>query len=160
MMTGKTDERPNTIPWPPLLYGAAILLAVVLQGFWPLPWFVAPLDGMLMMIGILLMIGAIAIDVSAMGTMRKARTTIMPTKGSDHLVTSGAFKISRNPIYLANTMLTLGAGLTFGIVWFIPLAFIAAYATGKLAIEREEAHLEHKFHKAYRDYKKKVRRWI
>ncbi len=155
-----TDERPNVIPWPPLLYAAAIALSVLLYYLWPTPWFIAPLDGMLMVIGILLMLGALAIDFSAMRAMKAANTTIMPTKGSDHLVTSGAFSLSRNPIYLANTMLTIGAGLTFGIAWFILLAFIAAWLTQKLAIKREETHLEHRFGKAFRDYRKRVRRWV
>lgn len=156
----ESADRPNSIPWPPLLYAAAIALAVILYYFWPTPWFGPPLDGMLMMIGVLLILGALAINFSAMRTMRRYKTTIMPTQASKALVTSGIFKLTRNPIYLANTMLTIGAGLTFGIFWFIPLAFIAAFLTQRLAIVREEAHLEHRFPKAFRVYKKKVRRWI
>ena len=63
-------------------------------------------------------------------------------------------------VYLANTMLTLGVGLISGIVWFLPLALIAAYATQKLAIEREERHLDLRFGKRFRDYVRRVRRWI
>ena len=36
----------------------------------------------------------------------------------------------------------------------------AAYATQKLAIEREERHLQARFGKRYIDYAKRVRRWI
>ena len=41
-----------------------------------------------------------------------------------------------------------------------PLIYIAAFATQKLAIEREEQHLAARFGKKYLDYKKRVRRWI
>jgi protein-S-isoprenylcysteine O-methyltransferase Ste14 len=42
----------------------------------------------------------------------------------------------------------------------LPFAAIAALVTQELAIKREEAHLSSKFPKAWRDYTKKVRRWI
>ncbi|WP_343045215.1 isoprenylcysteine carboxylmethyltransferase family protein [Oricola thermophila] len=110
--------------------------------------------------GILTIVGALAIDIAAMNTMRRKRTTILPNRKADHLVTNGVFAVSRNPIYLANTMLVIGAGLISGIVWYFPLALIAAYMTQKLAIEREEKHLESRFGKLYRDYRKRVNRWI
>ena len=71
----------------------------------------------------------------------------------------------RNPlgakaIYLGNTLMMIGIGLASGILWFILLGLVAAFATQKLAIEREERHLDQKFGKRWRDYSKKVRRWI
>jgi protein-S-isoprenylcysteine O-methyltransferase Ste14 len=154
------DARPNRLPWPPMIYLAAIVLAAVLAWTVPLPWIPSPLSDILFAIGIVAIVGVAAIDVSAMRTLHKARTTIMPHRGSDHLVTAGPFSFSRNPIYLANTMLTFGIGLIAGSAWFILLGLIAAFATQKLAIEREEKHLEARFGKKYRDYRKKVRRWI
>ena len=32
------SERPNTIPWPPLLFAGAALFALGLQALLPLPW--------------------------------------------------------------------------------------------------------------------------
>jgi protein-S-isoprenylcysteine O-methyltransferase Ste14 len=126
----------------------------------PLPWFGSPLGDFLFAVGVLMAGTAIALDIAAMRAMARSPTTILPTKASDHLVTSGPFAVSRNPIYLANVMLTLAAALVFGIAWFLPAAFVAAFVTQKLAIEREERHLTHRFGKKYRDYQKRVRRWI
>ena len=92
--------------------------------------------------------------------MVRARTTLNPNAVPDHLVTTGPFGITRNPMYLANTLLLIGVAFVTGIVWFLPLAFIAAFATQKVAIEREEKMLAAKFGKKYRDYAKRVRRWI
>jgi len=154
------ERRPNRLPWPPMLYVSAIALAVLANLAYELPWFASPLSEMLFAVGWLLVAAVVAIDFSAMRTLARAHTTILPHRGADHLVTGGPFSFSRNPIYLANTLLMIGVGLISGIVWFILFAIVAAFITQKLAIEREERHLEQRFGKRYRDYRKKVRRWI
>lgn len=154
------EDRPNTLPWPPMIYIAIAAIALLLHWLLPLPWLADPLGGFLFAVGVLVVAGAIAIDVAAMRAMNRAKTTFLPNKGSEHLVTSGPFSFTRNPIYLGNTMLMIGAGMITGIAWLILLAPVAAYATSKLAIEREEQHLQIRFGKKYRDYMKKVRRWI
>ncbi len=156
----KFNDSPNRIPWPPLVYGAAILLGAFSPLLLPTPWLGSPFADFLTGIGAMMIAVALFIDFKAMTLMRDKKTTIMPNKGAVHLVTSGPFSFSRNPIYLANTMLTIGAGLCFGVVWFLPLAFVAAFLTQKLAIEREEQHLAAKFGKPWRDYTHKVRRWF
>lgn len=158
-MTGY-EERPNRFPWPPVVYVAAIALAVVLHWLWPLPWFGPPLADFLLPVGVLIAVAAIAIDLAAMRTLSRARTTILPHRSAEHLVTQGPYAVTRNPIYLGNTMLMLAAGLAFGIAWFVLLAPAAAFVTQKLAIEREEQHLSIRFGKKYRDYQKRVRRWV
>jgi protein-S-isoprenylcysteine O-methyltransferase Ste14 len=151
---------PNRFPWPPIIYGTAILLGAFSPMLLPTFWTGSPFSDFLTGIGVMMIAAALFIDFKAMTLMHTKKTTIMPNKGATHLVTSGPFSFSRNPIYLANTMLTIGAGLCFGIIWFIPLAFIAAFLTQKLAIEREEKHLSAKFGKPWRDYAHKVGRWF
>jgi protein-S-isoprenylcysteine O-methyltransferase Ste14 len=154
------QARRNRLPWPPLIYLAGIAASVVLHLVYPLPYIGPPLSDILFAVGWLLIIGVVAIYVSAFRTLRRAKTTAMPHRGSEHLVTSGPFSFTRNPIYLANTMLMVGVGLIWNVAWFFLLALVAAYLTQKLAIEREERHLEVRFGKKYRDYAKRVRRWI
>ena len=92
--------------------------------------------------------------------MTRPNTTLNPHAVPDHLVTSGPFSFTRNPMYLGNTLLLIGVGLISGIAWFLLLAVIAAFVTQKVAIEGEEKLLADKFGKRYRDYAKRVRRWI
>ncbi len=92
--------------------------------------------------------------------MRAAQTTIMPHRTVDHLVTTGPFAISRNPIYVGYVVILIAAGLITGNAWFLPLALVDGFATRKMAIEPEERHIEAKFGRRYRDYAKRVRRWI
>jgi protein-S-isoprenylcysteine O-methyltransferase Ste14 len=143
-----------------VLYIAAAAASVVANWLLPLPWVPSPLADLLLAIGALCILGTIAIDLSAMGKMRNAKTPILPTKAAEQLITTGAFSLSRNPIYLANTLLMLGVALVAGNAWFIIFGMIAAFATQKLAIEREERHLAQRFGKKYQDYAKRVRRWI
>lgn len=153
-------ERPSRFPWPPAIYLAAIAAAILLSLAVPLPWLGSPLADLLFAIGWIVLVVVVLLDVTAMRTLSRARTTVMPTRAAEHLVTSGPFAVSRNPIYLANTLLLIGVGLVAGWIWFFVLAIIAALATQKLAIEPEEKHLYARFGKKYLDYKKKVRRWV
>jgi protein-S-isoprenylcysteine O-methyltransferase Ste14 len=153
-------DRPNSVPWPPLILVAAIAAGYVLTVFLPLPWPPSPLSDMLFAAGLLLIAAALAMDIAAMRTMHRAKTTILPHRASDHLVTAGPFGFSRNPIYVANVMIVSGIGLVAGWPWFFVAALLVGLLINVLAIPGEERHLEHRFGKAYRDYKKSVRRWL
>ncbi|TRC90546.1 isoprenylcysteine carboxylmethyltransferase family protein [Mesorhizobium sp. WSM4310] len=158
-MTG-TQPKPGVIPWPPVIYVAAIAISVILGLLYPLPWIGDLLGDLLFAAGWVALLAVAALWFTAIRTMVRARTTLNPNAVPDHLVTTGPFGVTRNPMYLANTLLLIGVAFVTGIVWFLPLAFIAAFATQKVAIEREEKMLAAKFGKRYRDYAKMVRRWI
>lgn len=149
-------SRPNTLPWPPILLLSMLLCGVVLNNIMPLT-LVFPGGRIL---GLVLIVTAFSIDLWAMVTLRRSHTTIMPHRGSSHLVTEGPFKLSRNPIYLANMMLLVGIGLFFQIGWLLPLALLDGVLTHFLAIRGEENHLIAMFGYKYESYKKAVRRWI
>ncbi|MEW9837365.1 methyltransferase family protein [Mesorhizobium marinum] len=153
-------EKAGVVPWPPLIYVIAIAASVVLHGLYPLPWFGSPMSDILVAVGWLALLAMVALYFSAFRALKRAGTPINPNARPEHLVTGGPFGVTRNPIYLANTLLMLGVGLATGIAWFVPLALAAAFATQKMAIEREERWLAEKFGKRYRDYAKRVRRWI
>ncbi|PSJ61802.1 methyltransferase family protein [Kumtagia ephedrae] len=151
---------PNRFPWPPVIYLAAIAVSIVLGIVYPLPWITGPLSDLLFAAGWLVVAAAVAVEVAAFRAFSRARTTVMPTRVSEHLVTTGPFAFTRNPIYLGNTALTIGIGLIVGSLWFLLFAVLAAVTTQKLTIEPEERHLEARFGKKYRDYRARVRRWL
>jgi len=151
---------PSAFPWPPLLFLGGIAIAVLAPFQLPSPWLGRPLSDILFAVGWLGVVAVIFIYVGAIRALKRAKTTLRPDRPASHLVTSGPFAVSRNPLYLANTLLMLALSFITGNLWFIPMAIIAAFATSKLAIEPEERHLESRFGKHYRDYRKKVRRWI
>lgn len=154
------EARSNALPWPPVLYIAAIAASIVLSWGYPLPWITQPLSGMLFVAGLALVVAAVAMVVMAIHTLHRAKTTLRVDRPVEHLVLTGPFAMTRNPIYLGNTLLMIGVGLAAGMLWFLILAVVAAFLTQKLAIEREEKYLDQRFGKKYRDYRKRVRRWI
>jgi protein-S-isoprenylcysteine O-methyltransferase Ste14 len=90
----------------------------------------------------------------------RARTSVLPTTPTRALVTSGPYRFSRNPLYVAMTALYLAVALWFDIVWSLVLLPAVIFAVQRFVILKEEAYLERRFGQAYRDYTKAVRRWI
>lgn len=150
--------RPNTVPWPPIIFVVAAILAVLLGRLYqpgiPLP------AGLATVLGAGVMLAGLGLDIAAMVVMHRHRANILPHRAATALVTSGPFAISRNPIYLGNTLLLTGAALVFGNAWFLAAALAAALVVAKLAIEREEAHLAALFGTAWHDYARRTPRWL
>jgi protein-S-isoprenylcysteine O-methyltransferase Ste14 len=155
-----TENRPNRIPWPPIIYLAAVVLGLALDRQWPLPWLESRLATVALILGVALGAGALLLDVIAFKVFRDHQTTILPHRGASRLITTGPFAWSRNPIYVGNTALVIAAGLVLGSLWFLLLAPVAALVTQKLAIEREEKHLAQMFDAEWEAYATRVRRWM
>jgi protein-S-isoprenylcysteine O-methyltransferase Ste14 len=152
-------EKPNRIPWPPIVFGVSVAAALVLHFLWPLPWLAGPWRTILFAAGLLLIAIAIAIDVAAFKALREHRTTINPTGAATQLVASGPFRHSRNPIYLGNSLALFGGSL-LGVAWLVPAVVIAVVLVHKLAIEREEKHLAARFGDAWTAYAARTPRWL
>ncbi len=152
-------DRPSAFPWPPVLWFGAMAAAWLMQRLWPLTW-PGTDDLAARIVGWGLGLGGLALFVWAFVSLRAAGTTILPDKGADALVTSGAFRRFRNPIYLAHVMILLGLAELTKNPWFVAAAFLHAILVTALAIVPEERHLEAKFKDAYLDYKARSRRWI
>lgn len=150
-------DRPNLFPWPPVLLGIAILGGFSLSQLIPVAVASTPVS---QFIGLGVIASALALDVWASLTFRRAKTTILPHRGSEALVTGGPFNYSRNPIYLGNLLILGGVGLLLGSIWHIALVAPLGYAITRFAIVREEAHLKAKFPHEWAAYTSKVRRWI
>ena len=92
----------------------------------------------------------------------KSKTTVDPIKFKkvNKLVTSGIFKYSRNPIYLAMLMVVLSTSIFYLNIFSILTPFLFIFWINKFQIKREEAFLTEKFGKEYLSYKNKTRRWI
>jgi protein-S-isoprenylcysteine O-methyltransferase Ste14 len=92
----------------------------------------------------------------------KARTTIDPVNidRASTIVTTGVYRFTRNPMYVAMTWLLL----SWAIYLAAPLSFagpllFVLYIT-RLQIIPEERAMAAKFGADYLDYKSRVRRWL
>ena len=151
--------RPSAIPWPPVLLAVGFGGAALLGRLYPLPWpGVDDLAAQVIGFGL----GAAGIALMAWGvlTLYLADTTVLPHKRVDRLVTHGAFRFRRNPIYMGEVLLFLGLAQATGNIWMAIMAPPFAAAIMALAILPEERHLEARFGDAYLDYKSRTRRWF
>lgn len=86
--------------------------------------------------------------------------TLAPWSPPKHLVTSGPYRFSRNPMYVAMTSLIIGWAWAFHslpVTWyalFMVLAFHLRILLG------EEPRLAEVFGDAWREYRARVPRWI
>jgi protein-S-isoprenylcysteine O-methyltransferase Ste14 len=90
----------------------------------------------------------------------RAKANIRPDRAATHLIDSGPFAISRNPIYLSEAMLLVGLGLWQGSLWHVIALTLFLPAVSHLAVRREEAHMEARFGEEWRAYAGRVRRWL
>ncbi len=112
------------------------------------------------LLGGLLVGGGIVLILLAMAEMRKRKTTIVPHREADNLVTTGIFKRSRNPIYLGDALVLAGLALR----WDAPIALILVplfmFTITTRFILPEEDGLRRKFRAEFARYCQKTRRWL
>lgn len=152
-------DRANTFPWPPVLFAAVIFAAWALGGAVPLAWPGVD-DSAARAVGLGFGLAGLALAVWAILTLRRHGTTIMPDQASTTLVTSGPYWRFRNPIYLGEVLILLGAAELTKNVWFVAAAFAFAGLVTWLQILPEEKHLSARFGDDYARYKATSRRWI
>jgi protein-S-isoprenylcysteine O-methyltransferase Ste14 len=150
-------DNPSVIAAPPLIYGIGILAAWILNTFIPLP-FVA--EGWRFMPGMVLVIIGLGLGLWAIYAMRSKGTSPLPEQPTTAIVREGPFALSRNPIYLGFTLITIGFAIWSNNLW-MGIALVGVLVVMHYGvIFREEKYLAHKFGDEYLQYKAKVRRWF
>lgn len=143
---------------PPVYFVVALVAEILLHFLLPLArlW-TSPLRWL----ALLLAVAGVMLAVTSAKSFRRAGTTLRPGGGdSTALVVAGPFRYSRNPMYLALSLILLGVALALGSLGpllVVPLfmAFIQRDFIGP-----EERSLEQRFGDEYRDYRRRVRRWL
>lgn len=156
-MSLRNPDSPGVLVWPPLLYGCAFLLGLVLT--WLLP--LGRLAAMPARIaGAVCVAAGLGIAWWGEQAMHRAGTNVRPDLPSTALVSDGPFRYTRNPLYVGLTLLYAGAALlipsTWPLILLVPVLLVMRWGV----IAREERYLEGKFGEPYRTYLGRVRRWL
>lgn len=95
-------------------------------------------------------------------TFRKANTTVNPMnpENTTCLVTTGIYRISRNPMYIGFFLWLLACVIYVGNIINILLLPVFIMLVNKLFILPEEDVLGNLFGEEFFQYKNKVRRWL
>ena len=153
----KTDTAQLPFP-PPFVFLTFLIIGSILSAIIPIDLQI-PI-GLRLLLGVALLAIGFFIASRAIRVMMHARTPVDPFEPTTAIVSEGPYRFSRNPIYLALSIVYLGLAIALNAVWAIiiwPLVFIAVTY---LIIVCEEKYLEAKFGDVYMQYKSKVRRWI
>lgn len=161
MTQSRTTDRPETagvLVAPPIAFGGAFALALVLQFVRPRP--IASHTLAARVAGGVLIAAGLALSGLVMRHFARADTPVIPWQETRHLVVSGPYRFSRNPDYVGQTLIVAGLGLLLRNLWVLPLLVPALLLVRYGVIAREERYLERRFGDDYRRFRSRVRRWL
>jgi len=139
---------------PPGWMTAGLIVVALLRPAGPLggPWEVVA--------GVAMVLGALLIVRAAGAELRRMGTSAAPGAAPRALVTTGVFRHSRNPIYLAELLIVIGAAL----ILRSPVALLVvpglAFVLERRFIRPEERRLAAAFGPAFEAYRAGTRRWF
>jgi protein-S-isoprenylcysteine O-methyltransferase Ste14 len=142
---------------PPRVYLVAIVLGLLGHALWP-ERLVQRTFGAIA--GALLVLLAAALFGSAVRTLKAAGTPVPGNQPTKRIVHVGPYRFTRNPIYLAFTLLQLGVALVINsaavLITLVPAFGLMTF----VVVPREERYLAARFGSEYSAYKNRVRRWL
>lgn len=155
---GAREQGPAVrMPFPPALFAGSLALGLVLQRRMPLR---LPRRGSTVGVGTALVIAGGGLGLSGLVTALGRRTTVIPWHPASGLVSTGPFRISRNPMYAGMALAQAGAALLTGSGWGLLFVPVSVSLTDRLVIAAEEQHLASRFGEDYERYRRRVRRWL
>jgi protein-S-isoprenylcysteine O-methyltransferase Ste14 len=152
--TGDTAEAAQVIIRPPLAWGLAVIAALALSWFMPLPFLPAALPAG--WLGATVFVLALTLVAWAIVTMTRAGSSVPTNLPTATIVKGGPFRFTRNPIYLGMFLGLIGLAIASDNLWpliiLVPFALVIRY--GVLA--REEAYFGRKLGDVYYSYRSRV----
>ena len=142
---------------PPCVYLLSIVVGAVLEAAWPAPFLPTRMAAPL---GAVAVVTAVALFSWSVRTFRAAGTPVPGNAPTTTIVRTGPYRLSRNPIYVAFSLLNLGVAMWLDSLWALGMLLAAIAVMAVIVIPREERYLERKFGAQYLDYKRTVRRWL
>jgi protein-S-isoprenylcysteine O-methyltransferase Ste14 len=142
---------------PPLYYAAGLAGGMAINGVVAFPLGGRPATAVA---GAVVAALGLALNFAGVAAVIRHRTTIVPHHPVATLLTGGAYRLSRNPMYTGLAIAYLGLALLFGSWWPLALWPLVIVAVRHLVIRPEEQYLTQRFGQTYTDYQSRVRRWL
>ena len=111
------------------------------------------------LIGAALLVLGVVVNIWANGSYERTGTTVKPFEEPSHLIADGAYGYSRHPMYLGMIAGVVGLAVLLGSAtpWVLIPPF--GYVMKRFADVEEDA-MEAAFGDGYREYARRVRRWV
>ncbi len=150
-------DTPGLIARPPSIYLCSILIGLGLDALWPVA--MLPPAWSLRLGGPLVVIACVLFAVSVR-EFRRANTPLRSVRPATAVVTSGPYRLSRNPIYLAFSIFHAGIAFWVNSSWLLGMLILTLILISYCVIAREERYLVRRFGDEYATYRSTVRRWL
>jgi protein-S-isoprenylcysteine O-methyltransferase Ste14 len=158
-MSPQDEDHPGVRFPPPFVFLGFVLLGPLVDRLFRLE----PIELPPLVVGaaaLLLIGGGVGLALAAVRRFGAAGTRVEPWAPSSAIVQDGVYRFTRNPMYVGMALLAAGLALMSrspGALLLVPLAVLSI---DRFVIPREESYLERRFGDAYRDYCRRVRRWL
>ncbi len=150
-------ENRTGVPFPPPLVPIFAIAAGAAMNLWIPRW---PVGIAWMIAGGVLFAMGVLFAAWALILMRTRRTTLSPFGAASSLLTTGPYRLSRNPIYLVLLLAQAAVALSFGLAVTLALLPVSGLLLDWFVIRREEAFLRTAFPAEFEAYAARTRRWI
>jgi len=159
-MTDSVDhDSPGVNLMPPMVFYTCLIVGGLLEFLFPqdFPLFSAPIR-----IGLGLIVGGAGFAFMGVAheAFKRIGTNVPTNLPATAFVAHGAYRFSRNPMYVGGFAFFLGLGLVAGSLWMVFSSAILVLYLSVYVIPREEAYMERMFGDDYREYRRRVRRWL
>ena len=111
-------------------------------------------------LGIVLMLLGLALSTWTSTTFRRAGASYQLKGESSVLMSSGPFRISRNPMYVGMLVWLIGLAVLLGSLTALLFPVLFFLMTNFLIIPVEERRMEKTLGERFTEYKGRVRRWL
>ncbi len=154
------EERADVAIEPPFLFLGAFALGCLLSLIVPIGPRLASPNGNALAVGFTFIVLGFALAGSAAYAFRRAHTDVVPGRPATALVTTGPYRITRNPIYIGFTLVYFGLSIVMTSLWVLLLLVPTLPVLQQGVVLPEEAYLKRRFGAAYRKYQARVPRWL
>ncbi len=152
------DEPPQTVIHPPTVFIGSLIAGYILRlvfgGTLPIPRALADA------VGGLLLIASVIVFASTVSVAATHAEELKPGVRAPTLLTTGAYRFSRNPLYLAMVLFGVGFAIATVDPWIVFTTAIVGAVFHFLIVLPQELYLSRRFGEEYTEYSAKVRRWI
>jgi protein-S-isoprenylcysteine O-methyltransferase Ste14 len=156
----RTTDYADVAVKPPLLFLAALVLGYLLSRYLPIGPGLAKPNALGLTVGLIFVGLGFALAVFSVRAFRRAGTNVVPGQPATALVTTGPYRVTRNPIYIGFVLVYFGLSIVLTSVWILLLLIPVILILQRGVVLREEAYLERKFGGLYRSYASRVPRWL
>lgn len=127
-------------------------------------WRLSPPDTVLYisykLIATIFIICGFILMITAWFQFKRSNVAICPTAETQRIITEGAYKYSRNPMYLGILLMLLGASFGMGTITAMLAPTLFFLIMDKIFIPYEEEKLHFSFGDEYGHYERATRRWL